>query len=345
MFVLFAEIADQSRSSPSEEAEGSSSSSSATESDSINGSRDVKANIGGGKAPFYAKGRGLSLPPQQQQHFNAQQQQQQQQLRCPSLPPSSLKHLGGLPPAQSLSSMTMDASARFRGKASPPGSLDMGYHTMLHSNSTDAGSRATPTSSLDAGGSDVWDVRATRTPISDLHILTHNAKHLPVSKNSNGSPLRQQAQVHRDAVSERGLASMPDPVVLRILSFLRSDELVRCARVCRRFYFLAWDPCLWRGINLEGAGANLDVDLALKTIIRLLCRNASKLEVESLQLGGCPRLTDRGLAIVARRCPNLRRLEVQHCVNLTNGGLMDLVSRCQVINHLDVSGKKKKNIS
>ena len=138
------------------------------------------------------------------------------------------------------------------------------------------------------------------------------------------------------------LDSLPDPVVLRILSFLRSDQLVRCARVSRRFYFLSWDPALWRQVSLEGAACGeLDADLALKTIIRLLSRNASRLEVvESLALGGCRRLTDRGLAIVARRCPNLRRLELQHCANVTNGGLMDLVTRCQALNHLDVSGKQ-----
>ena len=62
--------------------------------------------------------------------------------------------------------------------------------------------------------------------------------------------------------------------------------------------------------------------------------------VEALSLGGCARLTDRGLAIVARRCPQLRRLEVQYCGNITNGGIMDLVTKCTYLDHLDVSGER-----
>ena len=373
----FAEIADNARSSPSEEAEGSSSSSSsATESDSIGGGRRVtttgaiskNAIKPGGGDVFYpaAKGaiRGLSLPPQHQQQFlNARQQQS----RCPSLPPSAPEHLKQQQQQQQqLVSYTMEATgeryqraASASSKPSPPGSLDMGYHTLLHSEQqqqqqhqeqANSSSRATPTSSLNGGGStsDVWDVRATRTPIADLHILTHNAKHLPVSTRTlqhQQLHQQQQKQQHSRQVESNhvgpGLDSLPDPVLLRILSNLRSDQLVRCARVSRRFYFLAWDPALWHHVSLEGAGATVDADLALKTIVRLLSRNASRLgdTVESLRLGGCPRLTDRGLAIVARRCPNLRRLEVQGCSGVTNGGLMDLVTKCQALNHLDVSGE------
>ena len=43
--------------------------------------------------------------------------------------------------------------------------------------------------------------------------------------------------------------------------------------------------------------------------------------------------------MVARTCPQLSRLEIQHCVNITNGGLMDLVTKCQMLDHLDVTGK------
>jgi len=85
-------------------------------------------------------------------------------------------------------------------------------------------------------------------------------------------------------------------------------------------------------------GENIDVDLALKTVMRLLARNSSKHATQSLNLNGCSRLTDRGLAIIARTCPHLKKLEVQNCVNITNGGLMDLASKCHKIDHLDISG-------
>ena len=74
-------------------------------------------------------------------------------------------------------------------------------------------------------------------------------------------------------------------------------------------------------------------------LFRLLNRNAIKHGLDKLVLNGCSRLTDRGLAMVARTCPQLSRLEIQHCVNITNGGLMDLVTKCQMLDHLDVTGK------
>ena len=100
---------------------------------------------------------------------------------------------------------------------------------------------------------------------------------------------------------------------------------------------MAWDPELWAEISLTGE--TTDADLALKTVMRLLARNSVKHSPQSMTLNGCSRLTDRGLAIIARTCPQLRRLEIQNCVNVTNGGLMDLVSKCQLVDHLDVSGK------
>ena len=91
-------------------------------------------------------------------------------------------------------------------------------------------------------------------------------------------------------------------------------------------------------------GYQIDTDLALKTILRLLSRNAGlpnkQHSLNSLILNGCQTLTDRGLAIVARRCPQLTKLEIQYCTNITNGGLMDLVTKCPLLDHLDVTGKK-----
>ena len=134
---------------------------------------------------------------------------------------------------------------------------------------------------------------------------------------------------------------LSDSVIVHMLSFLTSNELVKCSQLSRRFYFLAWEPELWQSISLTGE--KTDTDLALKTIIRLLSRNsATKLPVDTLLLGGCGQLTDRGLAIVARRCPQLRRLEIQHCTNITNGGLMDLMTKCAFLDHLDVTGKNSK---
>ena len=240
-------------------------------------------------------------------------------------------------------------------KSSALSTGDLGYHTMVNSNGMSSGSGTGGSSSNNStmetvsaassgcianGGTDLWDVRATKTAIRDLHILTHNAKHTPVSRRAErsratSSPIEGAAVSYFDYV--------PDGVVVRVLSFLDSRQIILCSRVSRRFYFLAWEPELWREISLASGGARVDADLALRTILRLLSRNAAakpSCVVEALSLGGCARLTDRGLAIVARRCPRLRRLEAQYCGNLTNGGVMDLVTKCAYLEHLDVSGEQ-----
>eukprot|EP00095_Tigriopus_kingsejongensis_P010599 maker-scaffold818_size92908-snap-gene-0.24 protein:Tk10599 transcript:maker-scaffold818_size92908-snap-gene-0.24-mRNA-1 annotation:"f-box lrr-repeat protein 7" len=232
------------------------------------------------------------------------------------------------PSSHKLKQQLMISAGKLRPGASP--NPDLGYHTL------------TPTSSIDSpvrGSPDLLGVRATKTPISDLHILTHNAKHSPVSRSLKAPVLHGRAGpscTPRPRMNYFDL--LDDDLVVKILSYVNSNELVKCSRISRRFYFLAWEPRLWSSIWL--VGESLDADLALKTIIRLLSRNTSsqQLPVDTLVLGGCQHLTDRGLAIVARRCPELRHLEVQNCANLTNGGLMDLVTKCTLLEHLDVSG-------
>ena len=205
-------------------------------------------------------------------------------------------------------------------------------------------STSSPNSSIktNSSSSDLWDVRATKTPISELHILTYNAKRVPVTRKTFS-----RASSAASTVSYRDhFQSLPDAVIAHILSFLPfSNDLAKCSRVCRRFYVLSWEPELWKTVALNGE-ETVDVDLGLKTVFRLLARNAASggkqqllPSLESIVLGGCERLTDRGLARIARRCPQLRHLELQHCVNVTNGGLMDLVTKCTFLDHLDVSGE------
>ena len=134
------------------------------------------------------------------------------------------------------------------------------------------------------------------------------------------------------------LDQLTDEVMVKIMSYLTSNMIVSVARVCRRFYFLAWEPVLWQRVLFTGE--TLDADRALKMVFQLLTRNGVTVSatVENIILSGCSRLTDRGLAIVARRCPALKHLNIQHCSNVTNGGLLDLTSRCSTLNHLDVTG-------
>lgn len=121
-------------------------------------------------------------------------------------------------------------------------------------------------------------------------------------------PQKEQASIDR----------LPDHSMVQIFSFLPTNQLCRCARVCRRWYNLAWDPRLWRTIRLTGETIN--VDRALKVLTRRLCQDTPNvcLMLETVIVSGCRRLTDRGLYTIAQCCPELRRLEVSGCYNISH---------------------------
>ena len=140
------------------------------------------------------------------------------------------------------------------------------------------------------------------------------------------------------------LLSLPDLLLTRILSHLPSLHLARLSNTSRRLRRLSWQPELWTTIALSEE--RLDVDKAIRSILGRLVWGGGREEplrgassVETVRLGGCTRLTDRTLALLARNCPQLQRLELQRCRNVTNGGLLDLMTRCSKINHLDLTGK------
>jgi hypothetical protein len=46
-------------------------------------------------------------------------------------------------------------------------------------------------------------------------------------------------------------------LVVRILSYLSSTDLVQLSRTCKRLYFLSWEPQLWTTISLHGYDCTL----------------------------------------------------------------------------------------
>ena len=124
----------------------------------------------------------------------------------------------------------------------------------------------------------------------------------------------------------------------RIFANLPSEQICRCARVCRRWYTLAWEPALWTSIRINNSAIN--ADRAVRSLTKRLSYDTPTVcvMVEKLNLNGCHKLTDRGLLTVAKRCPELRLLELQGCVNITNIALFEIVSRCVNLEHLNVAG-------
>lgn len=152
-------------------------------------------------------------------------------------------------------------------------------------------------------------------------------------------PLIRLASKHQK--EQANIDRLPDHSMIQIFSFLPTNQLCRCARVCRRWYNLAWDPRLWRTIRLTGETIN--VDRALKVLTRRLCQDTPNvcLMLETVIVSGCRRLTDRGLYTIAQCCPELRRLEVSGCYNISNEAVFDVVSLCPNLEHLDVSGNRE----
>ncbi|GBL87412.1 F-box/LRR-repeat protein 7 [Araneus ventricosus] len=139
---------------------------------------------------------------------------------------------------------------------------------------------------------------------------------------------------HKSSLFDR----LPDELILRIFSFLSSNQLCVCARVCRRWYFLAWEPQLWTTVCLSSEKIN--VDRGLKTLFRLLCRDSPTvcLAVERISLSGCGKLTDKGLLTIARKCPELKTLEIKGCSLVTNAGIAEVMARCVSVARLDLTG-------
>ena len=152
-------------------------------------------------------------------------------------------------------------------------------------------------------------------------------------KPNNNSQLQQQ--LHHRHSNVALFDTLSDDLVLKILSFLPTNVLCLCARVCRRFYFLVWEPQLWTQIKLTVNNC----DRTLATLLRLLARDLTCQAVEKVCLNRSDGLTDTGLELLARNCPNLRSFEAKNCKNVSNIGIQFLVSKCTELTQLDLSGK------
>ena len=145
--------------------------------------------------------------------------------------------------------------------------------------------------------------------------------------------------------NSKQIFNLDDELLLQIFVNLSSEELCRCSRVCRRWYHLAWHPFLWTVIVIRDN--RLDVTLALKTLTKRLSLQTPGVcaIVETIRLNGCIRLTDQGLYTIAKRCPELRRLEIEACNQITNVALFEVFSSCTNLVYLNVSGIYQINLN
>ncbi|KAF5892160.1 F-box/LRR-repeat protein 7, partial [Clarias magur] len=210
------------------------------------------------------------------------------------------------------------------------------------SSSTDQTSTKAPKNVATSEDSDV-SMRTLSTPSPALILprsspAFFNGSSLSFAPETVGLAYPQRGMCQsKDHLQGAPIDMLPDHAFLQIFAHLPTNQLCRCARVCRRWYNLAWDPRLWRTVRLTGDVAH--VDRALRVLTRRLCQDTPNvcLTVETVVLNGCRRLTDRGLYTVAQCCPELRRLDLAGCYNVSNEAVFEVVSRCPNLEHLDVS--------
>uniref|UniRef100_A0A6A7G4H0 F-box/LRR-repeat protein 7 n=3 Tax=Hirondellea gigas TaxID=1518452 RepID=A0A6A7G4H0_9CRUS len=218
------------------------------------------------------------------------------------------------------------------GRVSP--GQDLGYHTLV--------TRQSPTPPTP------WpELRGSPYPALDLSALTSCPRSSPRPQLPSVPPstnLESTEQLLASTYKGKRLPraapfeKLTDDLIVKIFSFLPTTSLCMLSRVCRRWYLIAWEPSLWTSISISGDAVH--ADRALKQITRLLSRdnNAGCVQIDKVSLNGCSRLSDRGLSLIGRRCPELRHLELKGCVNVTNVGVFELVTQCVNLEHLDLTG-------
>lgn len=200
-------------------------------------------------------------------------------------------------------------------------SLDQGYATLLSS----------PTQSALGNRMNVLVHMNVHTGLS------HKVANLSISSNSLCS-LTKFGRVYKGHGHGFNFDSLPNDVIIKVFQWLDTYDLLTLATVCRRFEKLIWDPALWKTIALKGDG--ISGDKALNCILRRLVDQSNEKcsQVERVMLSDGCRLSDKGLQLIIRRCPNITHLQTQFCPSFSNQSLIEFVSKSTNLQHLDITG-------
>ncbi|XP_046397769.1 F-box/LRR-repeat protein 7 [Ischnura elegans] len=153
--------------------------------------------------------------------------------------------------------------------------------------------------------------------------------------------------------------SLPETLLLRVFSFLpTSADLCACARTCKQWRRVAWNPRLWRSITVLATpeGCPRGVETFLSGILRKLGSNSvgvervwiaagavdadpeDEVELRSLSVRGGSGVSDAGVSVIARRCPSLVQLTLRGFPGITDAGVAEAFRRCPRLRHLDITG-------
>ena len=274
-----------------------------------------------------------------------------------------------------------------------PTSLDLGYHTMVTHNNNNQYSGSSNGRNLKCKISPVLDKKShssnynkseetslsnfnltklslrkelsllptknslinDRGSIDRNHVIGPNYDQEAVCVNSVNQTVTYKGSKTKNssAIDDSPFDKLSNELILRILSYLCTLDICLCAKVSRRFYFLAWEPSLWKTVTLDGQKFKcLNGDYALQSLLNILSRdpvspvtkNAQSMSfkqassVENIMINNCSTVSDIGLLNISDRCPELRRLELSNCKEITNSGVQSIATLCTSLDHLDLTG-------
>lgn len=87
--------------------------------------------------------------------------------------------------------------------------------------------------------------------------------------------------------------------------------------------------------------ANVNIDSVLKFLLtKLLNRQTYPLClcVETVKIKNSTRITDRGVELVAKLCPELKHLSLRNCTSIKSNSIEKLVENCEELKYLDLTG-------
>ncbi|XP_051956569.1 S-phase kinase-associated protein 2-like isoform X1 [Xyrauchen texanus] len=137
--------------------------------------------------------------------------------------------------------------------------------------------------------------------------------------------LARRPRKRRESTAGLCWDSLPDELLLSILSHLSLKDLLRTSHVCKRWHRLAFDESLWHSVDLVGK-ALLDAELGqvlAAGVLRLRCphtcigqpsfKSTEKLNVQHMDLSGCTVETSV-LEDILSRCIHLQNLSLEGLV-------------------------------
>ena len=119
------------------------------------------------------------------------------------------------------------------------------------------------------------------------------------------------------------LNTLPDSIIVHILSFLRYPNLVSTSGVCKRWRRLCFDSSLWRKLWFYPSHAS---KVSRELVRKLVPRRSSY--IFSIDLEGCSQINDESIKFLARRCPNLKKLSIKTCHLVTDQGIIAIAQNC-----------------